>query len=66
MILHDVGGDGAAAVGCLAADLTLVGALVPSVVFDRTEGAGVLSSAGRAFQCDLILGQFLSTILQVY
>ena len=45
MVLHDVGGDGGPTVGGLAADRALVSALVPSVVFDWTEGARILGSA---------------------
>ena len=66
MVLNDVCGDGAAAVGRLAADGALVGALVPAVVLDRTEGAWVLSSAGSSFQSDLILELFLGRNLEVY
>ena len=65
MVLHDVGGDGGPAVGCFAADRTLVGALVPPVVFDWTEGPGILRGTGRTLQGDLILGQLFGRILQV-
>ena len=47
------------------ADSALVGALVPPVVFDRTEGAGILRGAGRTLQGDLILGQLFGRNLQV-
>ena len=65
VVLHDVCGDGAPAVGGFVADSALVGALVPPVVFDWTEAAGILGSAGRTLQSDLILGQLFRGILQV-
>ena len=65
VVLHDVGGDGAPAVGCFVADRALVGALVPPMVFDRTEGAGILRGAWQPLQGDLILEQLFGRVLQV-
>lgn len=45
VVLHDMCADGAAAIGGLAADSALVGALVPPVVFDRTESPRILCSS---------------------
>ena len=65
MVLHDVSGDGGPAVGGFVADSALVGALVPPVVFDWTEAAGILGCAGRTLESDLILGQLFRRNLQV-
>ena len=55
MIIHYVGGDGAPAVGGLVADSTLIGALVPLVVFDWTDM--VLSRGG-----DTVQGYLMTTL----
>ena len=60
MVIHDVLGDGAAAVGGLGADCALVGALVPLVVLHRAEAeveAEVILPGPRlALQLDLRAG----------
>ena len=56
MVIHDVLGDGAAAVGGLGADCALVGALVPLVVLHRAEAEVILPGARLALQLDLRAG----------
>ena len=58
MVIHDVLGDGAAAVGGLGADCALVGALVPLVVLHRAEAEVevVLPGPRLALQLDLRAG----------
>ena len=62
MVIHDVLGDGAAAVGGLGADCALVGALVPLVVLHRAEAEAeveaevILSGPRLALQLDLRAG----------
>ena len=58
MVLHDVGGDGAPAVGGFVADSALVGALVPLVVLHRAEAEVevILPGARLALQLDLRAG----------
>ena len=58
MVIHDVLGDGAAAVGGLGADCALVGALVPLVVLHRAEAEVevVLTGPRLALQLDLRAG----------
>ena len=56
MVIHDVLGDGAAAVGGLGADCALVGALVPLVVLHRAEAEVILPGARLTLQLDLRAG----------
>ena len=56
MVIHDVLGDGAAAVGGLGADCALVGALVPLVVLHRAEVEVILPGARLTLQLDLRAG----------
>ena len=60
MVIHDVLGDGAAAVGGLGADCALVGALVPLVVLHRAEVEAevevILPGPRLALQLDLRAG----------
>ena len=56
MVIHDVLGDGAAAVGGLGADCALVGALVPLVVLHRAEAEVILPGPRLALQLDLRAG----------
>ena len=68
MILHNMSGDGGSAVGCFVTDSALVGALVPLVVFDRTDV--ILPDSGAALQLYLVTGHcsrlFNQVVLHIY